>query len=515
MKKLFVLHFAVSLFLSGCKTAENKIEADGVFQETHRPQFHFSPEKMWMNDPNGMVYHQGEYHLFYQHYPEGMVWGPMHWGHAVSTDLLHWQHLPIALYPDSLGMIFSGSAVVDERNTSGLGTQTNPALVAIFTYHDMDGEKRGSNTYQTQGIAYSLDRGRTWTKYKHNPVLANPGIKDFRDPKVIWHEPTRKWIMILAVSDHVEFYGSPDLKSWNKLSEFGRDYGGHGGVWECPDLFELPLADGRKKWVMLLSINPGGPNEGSATQYFTGDFDGTTFVADGEKSLSRWVDYGADNYAGVTWSGVPPADGRRIFLGWMSNWNYANAVPTSPWRSAMTVPRVLALETLGDMAYLKSIPVMEIDTLVEKSLRFGKTEVLDFYDLSAQIEFPLALSVIEGTVTASDFEIELSNLRDQLVKIGFDKNENRFYVDRSRSGQTGFSEKFNGVSYAPRISQEEKIRFTVVADVASVEVFFDGGLSVLTNIFFPDEKFNRLKLYSGGVPVIFDSLQVKQLRSVW
>src|SRR5688572_327195 len=266
--------FCAMMFLISCgvqeKTAEVSAPSEG-YNEPYRPQLHFTPEAKWMNDPNGMVYHNGEYHLFYQYYPDSTVWGPMHWGHAVSKDLAHWEHLPIALYPDSLGYIFSGSAVVDNGNTTGFGTADKPALVAVYTYHDAKKEKAGRIDYQTQGIAYSVDDGRTWKKYEKNPVLKNPGIKDFRDPNVFWHEASKKWVMILAVLDHVEMYNSSDLKSWTKLSEFGKDFGAHGGVWECPDLFPLTIeGESKEKWVMLVSINPGGPNVGSATQYFIG-----------------------------------------------------------------------------------------------------------------------------------------------------------------------------------------------------------------------------------------------------
>ena len=298
-------------------------KSTGYYQEKYRPQFHFSPEKGWMNDPNGLVYFAGEYHLFYQYYPDSTVWGPMHWGHAVSKDLIRWKHLPVALYPDSLGYIFSGSAVADTSNTSGLGTKINPPLVAIFTYHNPESEKSGSNTFENQGIAFSIDKGRTWTKYHNNPVLKNPGIKDFRDPRVIWHEQTGKWIMILAAHDRVMIYSSPDLKSWSFESQFGEKAGAHGGVWECPDLFPLKISGQHQiKWVMLVSINPGGPNGGSATQYFTGEFDGHNFVPD--NTDEKWIDWGPDNYAGSTWSEIPLTDGRRIFLGWMSNWQYRN-----------------------------------------------------------------------------------------------------------------------------------------------------------------------------------------------
>ena len=231
----------------------------------YRPAYHFSPAAHWMNDPNGMVYYQGTYHLFFQYYPDGMVWGPMHWGHATSANLTSWKEQPIALYPDSLGYIFSGSAVVDARNTSGFGRNGQPPLVAIFTHHDPKGEKKGTETFQNQSLAYSLDAGKTWTKYAGNPVLKNPGVHDFRDPKVSWYEAGKQWVMTLATKDRITFYTSPNLKDWTKASEFGEKLGAHGGVWECPDLFPMTL-NGKTHWVLLVNLNPGGPNGGSGTQ---------------------------------------------------------------------------------------------------------------------------------------------------------------------------------------------------------------------------------------------------------
>ena len=293
----------------------------------YRPAYHFTPAAHWMNDPNGMVYYQGTYHLFFQYYPGGMVWGPMHWGHATSPDMLRWQEQPIALYPDSLGYIFSGSAVVDANNTAGFGKN---ALVAIFTHHDPQLEKTDPGHSQKQSLAYSLDAGKTWTKYRGNPVLKSPGIVDFRDPKVTWNAQAKQWLMTLATKDRITFYTSPNLKAWTKASEFGETLGAHGGVWECPDLFPLTL-NGKTHWVLIVNLNPGGPNGGSATQYFVGDFDGRTFTPLTTKT--KWADYGPDEYAGVTWENT---GARRLFLGWMSNWEYGNQVPTSPWRSAMT-----------------------------------------------------------------------------------------------------------------------------------------------------------------------------------
>ena len=299
------------LFLFSSHIAFN--QSVNYYNEPHRPQVHFSPKANWMNDPNGMVFFNNNYHLFYQYYPDSTVWGPMHWGHATSKDLVHWDHQPVALYPDTLGYIFSGSAVADVNNTSGFGKDGKIPLVAIFTHHDPVGEKAGTGTHETQSIAYSLDDGVTWKKYEKNPVLKNPGIKDFRDPKVMWYEPGKKWIMTLATLDHITFYSSPNLKDWTKESALGKEFGAHGGVWECPDLFPLEY-EGKEIWILVVNINPGGPNGGSATQYFTGQFDGNKFTP--YQTDIRWLDYGPDEYAGITWSNT---GNRKIFLGWMSN----------------------------------------------------------------------------------------------------------------------------------------------------------------------------------------------------
>ncbi len=292
------MKYTLILFmLLACNTVK-KLHAQ-TYSDPYRPQIHFSPKEHWMNDPNGMVFYKGVYHLFFQYYPDSTVWGPMHWGHATSKDLVHWKQQPIALYPDSLGYIFSGSAVIDQQNTSGFGKNGHPPMVAIFTHHDPKGEKEGRNNFQNQSLAYSLDEGKTWTKYAGNPVLKNPGIKDFRDPKVRWYEEGKKWIMTLATLDRIDFYSSKNLKTWTKESEFGKDLGAHGGVWECPDLFPMNYK-GKTVWILIVNINPGGPNGGSATQYFTGDFDGKTFIP--YQTDTRWLDYGPDEYAGITWS---------------------------------------------------------------------------------------------------------------------------------------------------------------------------------------------------------------------
>lgn len=501
------------------------------YQEEHRPQLHFSPPAKWMNDPNGMVFYDGEYHLFYQHYPDATVWGPMHWGHAVSPDMVHWEHLPIALYPDSLGYIFSGSAVADVQNTAGFKSAEEDPLVAIFTYHDPKGAEAGTSTFQTQGIACSNDKGWTWTKYEGNPVLANPGIRDFRDPKVLWYEPQQHWVMILAVMDRVHLYTSPDLKGWTFASEFGAEWGGHGGVWECPDLFELPVTGtDETRWVILLSINPGGPNGGSATQYFVGDFDGKTFTLDPSfqadlggpgSEQGKWVDYGRDNYAGVTWSNVPAADGRRLFIGWMSNWNYANAVPTGAWRSAMTLPRELVLTQQGGEYVLVSKPVEELKALRDQGTELEATLVDGELDLpgssatsSILSEVILELEMEEGETP--DFGVELSNGAGETYRIGYDAVREQFYSDRRKAGKKAFSDAFAGqVHTAPRYASGRTVRMHLFFDVASAELFADGGATVMTDIFFPNEDFTQMRLFVENGSVQLISGQVFDLYSIW
>lgn len=516
MKKLFALALLV-ITLYGCRSHDQAAElnstdpAKTLYKEAHRPQLHFSPKEKWMNDPNGMVFHNGEYHLFYQHHPNGLTWGPMHWGHAISKDLVHWEHLPIALYPDSLGLIFSGSAVLDKNNTSGFGTIENPPLVAIFTYHSQQKEKAGRKDYQYQGIAYSTDNGRTWTKYAQNPVLKNQGVPDFRDPKVFWHEATKKWVMILAVKDHVELWSSPDIKSWTKLSDFGFEYGGHGGVWECPDLFAIkPEGESNEKWVMIVSINPGGPNGGSATQYFVGNFDGKTFTCDTDKNTTTWLDHGPDNYAGVTYFNAP--DNRKIFLGWMSNWAYAEAVPTSPWRSANTLPRDLSLTKIDNRYYVRSVLSPETSKLVGDVIQMGTIVVNDTVTLDGN--FDASSSQVSASLPVKDFSVTLFNEAGEKLVIGFDQAKNAYYIDRSRSGKNQFSQNFRGRLEAPRVSTADKINFTFVSDVSSVEVFFDDGLSVMTSLFFPDKPLNRIKL-SSKEAVSFGNVSVKKLNCIW
>lgn len=499
MKSIYSILLVVML-ITACQTSNPGKQSALVEKfEEHRPQFHLSPATQWMNDPNGMVYYQGEYHMFYQHFPDSNIWGPMHWGHAVSPDMVHWEHLPIALYPDSLGYIFSGSAVIDERNTSGFGSEENPPMVAVFTYHDPKGAEAGRIDFQTQGLAYSLDNGRTWTKYKNNPVLENPGIIDFRDPKVSWNDDLRKWVMILAVKDHVSIYTSSDLKDWNHESDFGKGVGAHGGVWECPDLFQLTdEKTGEKKWVMLVSINPGGPNGGSATQYFVGDFDGEAFTP--VDSVVRWMDHGTDNYAGVTWANVPESDGRRLLVGWMNNWQYANVVPTEAWRGALTLPRKLVLEG----TILKSVPVRELNTLRKEPLTLDGAGQ-EWKLRSPLIELDLDVDSSEG----DEFQVVFYNdLEDELVMTF---SNGLLTIDRSKSGKVNFEKGFGRKHTAAIVNELSKVQ--IFMDLSSVEVFVNEGATVMTEVFFPKEPLTYLKL--KGDTTMVEKIAGYQLESIW
>jgi len=454
-------------------------------QEKYRPDYHFTPPFGWMNDPNGLVYQDGVYHLFYQYYPDSTVWGPMHWGHATSQDLVSWNHENIGLYPDSLGYIFSGSAVFDAENSSGLGTTENPPLVAIFTYHDMESERAGNDDYQSQGIAFSTDKGKTWTKYDGNPVLPNQGIRDFRDPKVSRITNVNGemvWLMTLAVKDRIQFYESSDLKNWNLLSEFGQTIGAHGGVWECPDLIPMTAPNGDKKWILFVSINPGGPQKGSATQYFIGDFDGKTFSPDEEQE--QWIDWGTDNYAGVTWSNLPENRTNPLFIGWMSNWQYAQVVPTKSWRSAMTIPRELELFEANGRLKLKSIPAPEL-----KSLRSAPIQAHDgILPLPSQsFEFQAEIS------NSTDFGFEVTNEKGE--KLALSKNGDEFSIDRTPSGITDFNDAF-GKKISAKMDWEAK-SIRVFFDAHSAEVFINDGELTMTVISFPSIPWKNIENLHG------------------
>ena len=499
MKKLTLLALAGSALLSTLALAQT---TPPPATPQWRPAYHFTPAAHWMNDPNGMVFYQGTYHLFFQYYPGGMTWGPLHWGHATSPEMLRWQEQPVALAPDSLGYIFSGSAVVDENNTAGFGKN---ALVAIFTHHDPRGAKAGTAKFQNQSLAYSLDAGKTWTKYARNPVLKNPGIKDFRDPKVSWNEQAGKWLMTLATLDRITFYSSPNLRDWTRESEFGEKLGAHGGVWECPDLFPLTL-NGQTHWVLLVNINPGGPNGGSATQYFVGQFDGHRFTP--QDARTRWADYGPDEYAGVTFANTAP---RRVFLGWMSNWEYANQVPTSPWRSAMTIPRELGLRQQGPEILLTMTPARELSKLAAAPTVLKNVAVKAPVDLS-RLRVPSGKFRLDlKTNQLAGFELVLANAAGEELVLGFDRAKNQYFIDRGKAGQTGFNPKFAGRHAAPRLATAAPADLTLYFDAASVELFADGGLTTMTGIFFPSKPLTAIRLRSSR-GVVFQEISSAALK---
>ncbi len=499
-QNLTLSFLGVNESILGIKEIKQSNEFEFEYNEKYRPQFHFSPEYGWMNDPNGMVYLDGEYHLFYQYNPYGSMWGNMHWGHAVSTDLNSWTYLPTAIAPDSLGAIFSGSAVIDVNNTAGFGKN---AMVAIYT---------SAGRVQSQSIAYSTDKGRTFTKYEGNPVIPNPGIPDFRDPKVFWHNESNQWIMSLATKQTITFYGSANLKSWTRLSEFGDGIGSHGGVWECPDLVSLDY-NGKTKWVLLVSINPGGPNGGSATQYFIGDFDGKTFRADA-LPYPLWMDYGRDNYAGVTWSNIPENDGRKIFMGWMSNWDYANNVPTKNFRSAMTVARELKIANNGKHLVVSNYPVSETKTL--RALESAKKDVVVEKEvvLSNLLDKNKGTYEIEMTLkpqNAGIFGFILQNSKNEELEFRFDMTTGFFSIHRHKSGLVDFEGRFAAGMNAPLVKKDAyKVR--VLVDKASAEIFINEGELALTTIFFPTEVMNKLKFYTKEGKFSAEHIKIYQIK---
>ncbi|CAL8141843.1 unnamed protein product [Orchesella dallaii] len=492
--------------------------------EEFRPRYHFSPAEHWINDPNGLIYYDGVYHMFYQYHPNDTIWGPMHWGHAISTNLITWEELDIALAPDDLGDIFSGSSVVDTTNTTGFKTDNgNDPIVAIYT----SASEEGFLT-QVQSLAYSVDKAATFQKYVNNPVLRDENSPDFRDPNVFYYGG--KWIMSLAVGNKIEFYGSPDLKTWSKLSEFGADpqQGNHDGVWECPDLIPLIAdvnGDGTKLdelWVLLVSINPGGPNKGSATQYFVGNFDGTTFTSF-TWSNTQWMDWGPDNYAGVTFSNEP--QGRALVVSWMSNWNYANATPTSAWRGQMTIPRTLDLVVVNrtaDQYRLVSTPAEELQEL-RNPLHYleynAEINVLpqSIINLTEQAAFSTPLMELEITLNISknpepSFAICAHNTIGEEVCFGYSNAE--YYLDRSKTTNTALNTHYTGalVSKAVREATEEVISIRMFLDVSSIEVFADGGLTTMTAIHFSSQPLDKIYINNWSKAGSSAILKVKNFK---
>lgn len=453
-----------------------------------RPYLHYAPNENWMNDPNGLIYFKEEYHLFYQYNPNDSKWGPMHWGHAVSKDLIDWEELPIALYPDKNGTIFSGSAVIDWNNTTGFFPE-EPGMVAIFTHHL---ENQANNPpKQSQSLAYSYDNGRTWIKYQNNPVLEHNSKVDFRDPKVFWHHASNKWVMVLATGQTVSVYSSNNLKDWSFESEFGEHVGSHDGVWECPDLFELQIDNSQEsKWVLIVSIGDDPSlDKGSRTQYFIGTFDGSEFKA--EHDEIKWLDYGKDNYAGVSFSDVPD---RRIYLGWMSNWRYANSVPTVGWRSQMTLPRTLTLSRSGGRLQLLQRPVDEVENYFSKKIEINDELVKDKMEIN--IEEPRLEMVFNiNNISSKEYALTLHHSDEQQTTIKINTKLNQLLLDRKHSGKVNFSDNFS-LDQTLMLQDTEFINLRIIMDSASVEVFVNEGVYALTSLIYPDKVCKKISISS-------------------
>jgi fructan beta-fructosidase len=453
-----------------------------------RPEVHFTPPSGWMNDPNGLVHVDGTWHLSYQHHPHDLSWGPMHWGHATSTDLLTWRHEPVALRPDHLGAAFSGSAVVDRDGVAGFGAG---ALVAFFTHFE-------EGVPQSQGVAVSIDGGTTWVPYDGNPVLRAPaGLVDFRDPKVFRHDG--RWVMVLAAGHEVALFTSPDLLRWEPASRFGRDHGAHGGVWETPDLVELPVeGTDERRWVLVVSVMAGGPAGGSGTQWFPGSFDGTTFVPDDPPGVVRWVDHGGDFYAPQSWSGAP--GGRKVWVAWMSNWAYGRTTPAEGWRGAMTVPRELSLRRTDAGVTLLQRPVDELGDRGRVVADHDHLTVPERWQGPVSKAFELLVEVPEGERLAVE-------LLDGAARVAWDGAVLR--VERDAGGLTGADPAPQEV---PVPAGGGPLELRVLVDTCSVEVFADGGAVVLTDQVFPRRPVrSALALVAEDGPLRVRRLLVREL----
>ena len=435
-----------------------EIKATNAFdpknREKFRPIYHHTPAYGWMNDPNGMFYKDGVWHLYYQYNPYGSQWENMTWAHSTSTDLMHWKNQGEAILPDALGTIFSGSSVVDKENTAGFGKD---AVVAFYT---------SAGAAQTQSIAYSTDNGETFKKYVNNPILTSD-VPDFRDPNVFWNEEVKQWNLILAAGQQMNIYSSKNLKDWKYESSFGEGYGNHGGVWECPDL--LKMGD---KWVLICNINPGGPFGGSATQYFVGSFDGHKFTCESKPEVTKWMDYGKDHYATVSFSNAP--DGRIVVLPWMSNWQYANQVPTQQFRSANGLPRDLGLYSYNGEDYVSVKPSPEVFAAFEKKP-------------SGHLQ-PAAY--IEVTNIKSNASIVLSNDKGERVTMVYDGKNATFSMDRTESGVTDFHSDFKAKTVAPTNGVIKSMQIFI--DRCSIEAFDTEGKVAMTNLVFPSKPYDKI-----------------------
>lgn len=517
----FIVIVLANLLIMGCNEPKGKKQnvteniITGTKQEiiSYKPAYHFTADSNWINDPNGLVYYEGQYHLFYQYNPFGSKWGHMSWGHSVSTDLLHWKTLPVALFEEKnkndmdTTMIFSGSAVVDKNNSGGFGTEGKPSMVAIYTSFVHNNQKAIA---QHQSIAYSNDRGITWTKYTGNPVL---DIKspEFRDPKVSWYEPQQKWVMVVSKPDEHEtwFYESKNLKNWSFLSKWGKT-GDTARVWECPDLIELNVeGTSQKKWVLISSA--GHPNLSSVgMQYFIGDFDGKKFTA-AENYLSPvYLDFGKDYYAAVSFNDAPGS--RKIMVGWLNNWDYANDIPTgNVWRGAFSIPREIKLIKWGNDFKLIQQPVAELNAFAQEVFSLNEKTVDTVFDLSFKGNaYQLELVIEPGTAKTAGINILKSKGEETVLK--YDAGSKQFLLDRMKSGNISFNNKFPVTDKVPVVLKDGKLKLKILVDKCIVEVFINDGETTITDLVFPVGTDGGIQLFSDGGKSTFSSLKISTIK---
>lgn len=496
-KTLFRGALALGTLLASLQTS--------TYEEAYRPQVHFSPREHWTNDPNGLVYFHREYHLFYQFNPFGNEWGHMSWGHAVSTDLLHWTEVQVAIPEENGEMAFTGSVVVDRDNTSGFCAPKQDCLVAIYTgYYDTPKGAR-----QTQNLAYSVDEGRTWTRYAENPVI-DLHLADFRDPSVSWDEKQNHWLMAVSLpTQHkVRFYSSSNLKQWTQLSDFGPT-GDVQGAWECPDLLLIPADRGKEKmWALKIGLNPGAPQGGSGEQYFLGQFDGTRFVASAEPGSHGWTNYGKDDYCAISFNALPRNE-KPVLIGWMNNWQYAAKLPTSPWRGQMSIPRRLSFIRDQSGFALKQEPVIAL-------IRAGETDVLappGGHRESHVLETPLELNLQFSSSPNQVFGVRLLSDERHWTEIGFDQPKGQFYMDRTKSGAT-VSRDFPASTTAPLVASRA-FDLKLIVDRCSIEAYAQNGTIAMSNLVFPPSQNNKIAFFSSSGKPVPVTGKIWQLRSIW
>lgn len=507
--KKILLCLAITLTgIVGCsQTISLDYEAnDDYYTERYRPQYHFSTLAGNLADPNGLIYFKGEYHLFHQ--KNG------HWAHAISKDLLHWEHQPIALEHDELGQALSGSAVVDWNDSTGF-FDGKAGLVAIYT-STVGGE--------AQSIAYSKDRGRTWERYEGNPVIKNPGIKDFRDPKVFWHDETEKWVMVVSTDKSVTFFGSDNLINWHYLSRFGDGQGSHAAVWECPDLFRLAVDgdEGNEKWVLHVSIGDNNKTNGSTAQYFVGEFDGEQFINDHSPETVLITDYGQDFYAAQSFSDIPKKDGRRIWLAWMANWRYPYQSPTDPWMGAMSIPRELSLKTMEDGSVrLFQEPIKEIKKLRANEYSIKELEIEGDYRIT---DFSGTTFEFEGIIQWEDVEeigIRVRQSDEEETVVGLNTITETVFVDRTNSGfdriidRNGEFFQFGSRYEANYPAYKKQLKLRGFIDESSIEIFVNDGELVFTNLIYTNSTNSGIELYTKGGKAEVVSLNFFHLHSTW